>query len=118
MKLTECDVRGAVVRDNEFHRLGCTDADRSGLLVYADSFKYLQRALANPHIACLITTEALAALVPDGVGLMVAANPRDAFFAVHLQFILASRYILPFEPGIGSGCRIHPSAQISDGCRI
>lgn len=118
MKLTECDVRETVVREGKFSCLGSTDASCSELLVYADSLKYLRRALANPQITSLITTAELAEQVPEHVGLMVAANPRDAFYAVHLQFIRESRYVLPFEPGIGSGCNIHPSAQIADGCRI
>ncbi len=115
---TESDGRAAVVRDGEFQRIGSADADCSGLLVYADSLKYLQRSLANPRITCVITTADLAGQVPDRMGVMVASNPRDTFYAVHLQFIRESRYVLPFEPGIGSNCRIHPSAQIANGCRI
>ena len=118
MKLTECNVRATVAREGEFHRLGSTDADCSGLLAYADSLKYLHHAFANPQITCLITTAELAGLVPDRMGLMVAVNPRDTFYAIHLRFIHELRYVLPFEPGIGNGCRIHPSAQIADGCRI
>lgn len=118
MKLTECDVRETVIRDGEFSRLGSTDASCNGLLVYADSLKYLRRALENPRITSLITTAELAGQVPEHVGLIVAANPRDVFYEIHLKFIHESRYVLPFEPGIGSGCSIHPSAQIADGCRI
>jgi UDP-3-O-[3-hydroxymyristoyl] glucosamine N-acyltransferase len=118
MKLTELDVGGRVVRDREFFRLGSADADCAGLMAYADSLKYLKRALGNPRLACLITTAELAEQVPEHLGLMVAGNPRDAFYAVHVQFIRESHYVLPFEPGIGSGCNIHPSAQIAVGCRI
>lgn len=118
MKLSECDVRAAIVRDGEFHCLGSADAGSNGLLSYADSLKYLLRALSNPQIACMITTPELAARVPDWVGLLVADKPRNAFYDVHLQFIRESRYVLPFEPGTGSGCRIHPSATVAKGCRI
>ena len=118
MKLSECKVEAAVVRDAEFSRLGSSDADCRGLLAYADSLKYLKRAVDNPALGCLITTAELAEQVPAHLGLMVAASPRDAFYALHVQFINESRYVLPFEPGIGSGCNIHPSAQIAEGCRI
>lgn len=118
MKLSECKVEAAVVRDAEFSRLGSSDANCSGLLVYADTLKYLKRAVHNPAIGCMITTAELVGQVPEQFGLMVAANPRDAFYAVHVQFIKESRYVLPFEQGIGSGCNIHPSAQITAGCRI
>ena len=118
MKLSECEVIGTIVRDGEFSRLGSIDANCSGLLVYADTLKYLQYVFANSHITCLITTAELAALAPGSVGLMVVNNPRDTFYAVHVQFIRESRYVFPFEPGIGSGCSIHSSAQIAKGCRI
>jgi UDP-3-O-[3-hydroxymyristoyl] glucosamine N-acyltransferase len=119
MKLSNCTTSGAdIVRDAKFSRLGSADAGCSGLLAYADSLKYLKRAIDNPALGCLITTAELAEQVPEHIGLMVCANPREAFYAVHLQFINESRYVLPFEPGIGSGCNIHPSAQIAEGCRI
>lgn len=118
MKLSECKVEAAIVRDAEFSRLGSSDADYGGLLAYVDTLKHLKRALVNPALSCLITTAELAVQVPERLGLMVATNPRDAFYAVHVQFINESRYVLPFEPGIGSGCNIHPSAQIAEGCRI
>lgn len=109
---------GAVVRDADFFRLGSADAPHAGLLAYADSLKYLKRALSNPSLSCLITKMELAEHVPESIGLMVSDNPRDAFFAIHVQFIRESRYVLPFEAGIGSGCSVHPSAQIADGCHV
>lgn len=119
MKLSDCTTAGAaIVRDADFSRLGSTDADCSGLMAYADSLKYLRRAVGNPALCCLITTVELAEQVPEHLGLMLASNPRDVFYAVHVKFINESRYVLPFKPGIGSSCNIHPSAQIAEGCRI
>ena len=119
MKLSNYTPASATIaRDAEFARLGSGDADCKGLLAYADSLKYLKKALGNKSLTCLITTPELAKQVPERVGLMMATNPRDAFYSVHLQFINESRYGLPFEPSIGMSCRIHPSAQVAEGCRI
>jgi len=118
MKLSDCKVDAVVSRDGEFIRLGSYDADHEGLLAYADNLKYLKKALANDRLSCVITASDLAEHVPEHIGLMLAASPREAFYSVHQQFINESLYFYPFEPGIGSNCKIHSSAQIADGCRI
>lgn len=119
MKLsTYTNTTTTVVRDAEFTRLGYVDTNCSGLLAYADSLKYLQIAQDNPNVACLITIEELAEKADGIPGLMIAASPREAFYAIHMRFINESLYELPFKPGIGSGCSIHPSAIIEEGCRI
>jgi UDP-3-O-[3-hydroxymyristoyl] glucosamine N-acyltransferase len=118
MKLSNYIAESTIVRDAEFTRLGYVDSDCAGVLAYADSFKYLQKAQANPNLTCLITTAELAALATDIPGLMIAESPREAFYAIHLRFINESRYVLPFEAGVGVGCNIHPSALIAEGCRI
>lgn len=118
MKLSNYTVGSTIVRDAEFARLGYVDSDCAGVLAYADSLKYLHRARTNPNVTCLITTAKLAEMATDIPGLMVAESPRAAFYEIHVRFINESRYVLPFDPGVGIGCSIHPSALIADGCRI
>lgn len=118
MKLSNYTIKAALVRDAEFFRLGYVDTDCAGLLAYADSLKYLQTALKNPKLTCLITTPDLAEMAKEIPGLLIAESPRDVFYAIHLRLISESRYKLPFDPGVGIGCNIHPSAIIAEGCRI
>lgn len=118
MKLSDFAAYGRVERDTEFSRLGYVDSDAEGLLAYADSYTYLQRGLENPRLVAIVTTPDLAAQAGNLPGLMVAEAPRDAFYAIHGRFIEEGRYKLPFEPGVGKGCKIHPSAIVAPGCRI
>lgn len=118
MKLSDFAVGAIVVRDAEFTRLGYVDTECKGSLAYVDSLKYLYKAQVNPNLACLITTAELAALATDVPGLMIADSPREVFYAIHSHFINESCYKLPFEPGIGVSCSIHPTAIINDGCKI
>lgn len=118
MKLSDFAAYGRVERDIEFSRLGYVDSDAEGLLAYADSYAYLKRALENPRLVAIVTTADLIAQAANIPGLMVADTPRDAFYAIHARFIEDARYKLPFEPGVGQGCKIHPSAIVAPGCRI
>jgi acyl-[acyl carrier protein]--UDP-N-acetylglucosamine O-acyltransferase len=118
MKLSDYAAGSTIVRDADFFRLGYVDSDCSGLLAFADSLKYLYVAKANPKLACLITTAELAEKAGAVPGLMIADSPREVFYQIHLRFIKESCYAIPFESGIGTGCNIHPSAMIADGCRI
>ena len=118
MKLSDYNTGSTIVRDAEFTRLGYVDTECAGVLAYADTLKYLHKATANPNLACLITTAELAAKATGIPGLMIAESPRTAFYEIHVRCISESRYVLPFEPGIGVGCKIHPSALIAEGCRI
>jgi acyl-[acyl carrier protein]--UDP-N-acetylglucosamine O-acyltransferase len=118
MKLSDFAGYARIERDAEFSRLGYVDSCAEGLLAYADSYAYLQRALINPHLAAIVTTAELATQADNVPGLLLAERPRDAFYAIHTRFIEEARYTYPFEPGIGKGCRIHPSAIIAPGCLI
>ena len=118
MRLSNYATESTIIRDAEFTRLGYVDTVCEGVLAYADTLKYLHKAKANCKLTCLITTSELAEMATDIPGLMIAASPREAFYQIHMRFIDESRYVLPFEPGIGNGCKIHSSALIADGCRI
>ncbi len=116
MKLSQFFPDSDIISDNEFDKLGYVDSTIPNVLAYADNLKYFQTAVTNPNITCLITTPELSTYKTHG--LVISSSPREAFYEIHSQFIDEFRYQLPFEPGIGLGCEIHPSAIISDGCRI
>lgn len=118
MKLSKYFTDSSLVRDNEFTRLGYVDSISSGILAYADNLKYLQKAEANSNVTCLIVTPELSTSASKIPGLVISSAPREAFYNIHSQFISDSLYELPFEADIGMDCKIHPSAIISEGCRI
>lgn len=107
-----------LVRDAEFVALGYVDSTREGTIAFADSVKYVRLAKKNPAISCLITT---VALLPDaeGVsGVVAVANPREAFYLLHQNWMQQERYQMPFEAYRGANCQIHSSAIIAEGCFI
>jgi acyl-[acyl carrier protein]--UDP-N-acetylglucosamine O-acyltransferase len=118
MKLSNYNFGFDIIRDANFATLGYVDSKREGVLAYADNLNYLNKAQANPNITCLITTAELAAKVTGTPGLMIAESPRTAFYNIHESFINESRYVMPFEQGIGVGSKIHPTALIAEGCKI
>ena len=118
MKISDYSGEFEVIRDAEFFTLGDVDSAGDGVLAYADTLKYLYKALANPNITCLVTTAQLAAMVKNIPGLIVAQSPRDIFYFIHLKLVEGLHYSIPFKPGIGVGCSIHPSAIVCNGCQI
>ena len=118
MNLSQFFPGSEVVRDSEFAKLGYVDSASPGVLAYADSLKYLQKAEANINVVCLIVAPELADLASRFQGVVASEAPRDAFYRLHLRLIEESLYKAPFEPGISSSCKIHPSAIVAEGCRI
>ena len=118
MKLSDNSTSCEVVRDRDFSSLGYVDSTHPDTLVFADSDKYLQLAIANSNISCIITTKLLSEIVPVTSGLLIADAPRKIFYDIHSELINQSKYLMPFKPNIGSGCQIHRSAIVGKGCRI
>jgi len=118
MKLSNFFPDKSIERCSEFSRLGYVDAEYSGVLAYADNLKYLHIAENNPNVSCLIVTKKILSAATKTPGIIISESPRDCFYTLHMQFINESYYSLPFSADVGSGCKIHPSAIIADGCRI
>lgn len=118
MKISDYSGEFKIIRDAEFFTLGYVDASCSGVFAYADTLKYLHRALANPCITCLVTTPELASMANNIQGLVIAESPRDIFYEIHLKLVEGSLYQLPFKQSIGVGCTIHPTAIVCAGCQI
>ncbi len=118
MKLSQCFPESRIVRDDQFMKLGYVDSNSSDVLAYADSLKYVQMAVTNSNVTCLIVTPELSDSALEISGLVISSSPREDFYKIHLHFINESLYKLPFKADIGTGCKIHPSAIISEVCRI
>lgn len=91
-------------RDGCFVELGHADSAASGTLAYCDSVHYLGQANANPNVSCLLLTPDLVGKAAADKGIVVLANPRNAFYRLHEKLDNAPRQ----EETV-----IHPSAIIS-----
>jgi UDP-3-O-[3-hydroxymyristoyl] glucosamine N-acyltransferase len=95
--------------DGTFEDLGHADSVVADTLAYCDTIHYLGIAGANPCVTCILTTADLAAQAPLGKGLVVSADPRNAFYRLHES--------LGSGQSQGEG-RIHVSAIISPKAKI
>ena len=118
MKLSDFFDKNSVLRDAEFINLGYLDNKSPGLLVYADNIESFNKANENPNVAALITNHFLAKMPSNIPGLAIVNLPRVQFYSIHTQLHKEHFYKFPYELEIGIGCKIHPSAIISDNCKI
>ena len=125
-----------VVRDAEFHNLGLLSHDTPGLLCCYYDPQFAVQCQRNHNIACVITTRALAAAVPERLGLAVADDPMSAFFAIHVRLLAhpsfywedfaseispdadvhPASYVAPRNVRIGRGVVIEPNATVMERC--
>lgn len=109
----------AIVQDGCFSCLDEADSTRTGSLVYCQTLHYLAMAAENPNVSAILTTPALAREpLAQSKAVIVAEDPRFAFFSLYAAFHEAGLSQPDMEFGIGADCRIHPSATVSPKARI
>jgi hypothetical protein len=70
-----------LVRDAEFESVGLLSCDTPKLFASLYDTRVVRRELeGNTHVACIITSPKLAPLVPEHLGLAVAADPVASFY--------------------------------------
>jgi UDP-3-O-[3-hydroxymyristoyl] glucosamine N-acyltransferase len=107
-----------VLRDGAFSTLGFIDYPQAQMLAFAESPRFLTRALALPEVSCLVTTADLAARVPAGTGVAISATPRVAFAAMHNHLARMTKfYGHDFRSEIAEGAEVHPRAYIAE-CNV
>ena len=107
-RLSDFVQHGDLVRDGLFAETGNADSGSAGTLVYCDTVFHLEVAIENANVTCIITTPALAQRVVEK-GLVVAANPRTAFYRLHQRLLTRAR---------ADTAGIHPSAIVSPEARV
>ena len=108
-----------VRHDGRFSCLDEADSSCPGALVYCQNLHYLCLAKENPNVSAIITTPTLAAEpIHDSKSVIIADDPRFAFFTLYVDFHAKGRNQPRMEFGIGKDCRIHPSAEVSSKTRI
>lgn len=119
MSMRLSDVAGIaafdVVRDGDFQTLGPASNVPPGTLVFAEEARWIDALRGTRSVSAVITTAALAAQVPDGLGVAVAASPRRAFFELHNHLALMDGfYWSDFATEIDPSARIHPRAFVAE----
>ncbi len=109
----------AVSHDGRFLHLDEADSSCPGALVYCQNLRYLCLAKENPNVSAIITTPTLATEpIHNSKSVIIADDPRFAFFTLYVDFHAKGRNQPRMEFGIGKDCRIHPSAVVSSKTRI
>ena len=102
-------------RDATFTSLGFASHDAPRMLVFLESEAHLDGVLANPVIVGVLASEALAAAVPERLGLAVAANPRLAFYTLHNHLVERTDfYGARRATQVAASARVDASAHVAE----
>lgn len=111
----------------EFHALGPVNYQAAGLLTYAVSEEFVQRALDNPDVVGVVTTQEIATTPraylnrPRFDGWIVSDDSAADFFRFHNWLALETKfYSLQFKPDYryNDWPDVHMATVISPGCEI
>jgi UDP-3-O-[3-hydroxymyristoyl] glucosamine N-acyltransferase len=103
------------LRDADFNTLGFTFDRLPGMLTFAESESFVDKAVRNPFVSCVITTADLVSLIPERMGVAVCSSPRRAFWDVHNHLAkLTSFYWTDFDSVISPTARIHPKSFVAE----
>lgn len=104
-----------VLRDGCFVATGKLSTPIDGLCVPLRSINYVEEVNANPRIAAVITTPAIADAVDKRLALAVAPDPEEAHSEVHALCAEARESELRSRPTIIDGsAQIDPAAKIAE----
>lgn len=116
MKLSDIQHLGLglnIEKDGIFTSVGKSAHEKPSMLSFAESKRFLDQALDNSNISCLIVTEEMACLVPETYGLILSGSPRSTFYKIHEALFNQTSFYLPGKDSeISSEAVVHPSAQI------
>ena len=103
-----------IEKDGEFEALGLLDSPVSRpILVFIGDKKLIKQFGQN--VSCVICPSDVVADIPENIGVVVSANPKQLFFELHNH--LSEEPPLGnarFSTTIGNKCSIHKMAYIAD----
>lgn len=108
------DLSFKVLRDNSFKRLGSLGTDTGFTLAPLYDENYMQEALENDALSCVITTREIAHSLPERLGVAISDSPEQTFYAVDSWLAEHELYGASFDTEIGAGCNIHSTAVIPE----
>jgi len=95
-------------KDGEFSSLGLVSHQTPAMLVFLEHARHLPALLRNSHIACVVTTDQLADIVPANYGVAISACPRQTFYDIHDHLARKTDFY-----GIAYATHIEDSAEIA-----
>ncbi len=110
---------GKLLKNGDFSRFGTPDDAESGSLVFCENLEYLERAARNPGVtAILAPQDCIDRLAPEGKGLISTDTPRVDYWIAFSSLVEAGELRPRMDFGRGAGCRIHPTAMVSERAYI
>jgi UDP-3-O-[3-hydroxymyristoyl] glucosamine N-acyltransferase len=116
MRLSEIDQLAKVelVRDGEFDNLGLLSHGGTRVLAAFYDNRFANLLTQNPDLSCVITSAALAAEVPEHLGLAIADDVKTEFYGLHENLVRHGEfYWKDFKTEIAADARIHKSAYVA-----
>jgi len=103
-----------VGNDVEFESVGTLKHQAPHMLSFIEGEKYIPTLKKNGNIRAVITSRQLAPLLENDCAVLIADNPRRAFFLLHNALAEKSDfYWQDFPSEISSEAQIHPTAYIA-----
>ena len=99
-----------VVRDGAFRTAGYIVHGLPKRIVFCADASNAAALYEAVGVACVLTTKAVAPLLPSDLGVAVVESPRIAFYALHEHLCAVSSRAATI---VSSSARIHPSAHVA-----
>lgn len=108
-------IQGRLVRDSEFESLGYVThrINSRPFLAVAANERFLGVAIQNPKVSAILTSDNLAAQVPENLGLIASPAALHDFYRLHHHLMDATDLYIQ-----DNATRIDPSARIAASARI
>lgn len=107
-----------VISDCEIDNLGLATVDHGDhkVLSFLSDLKFIDSILNNTGIVAIICTEEIynKGILPENLGVIIASNPKQAFFEIHNRLAEVDFYWTKFENKISDSARISPNAIIAE----
>jgi UDP-3-O-[3-hydroxymyristoyl] glucosamine N-acyltransferase len=102
------------VRDGQFETLGLLSHHGNGVLAGYYDADFIHELKRNPDLTCLIATAELASDIPEHMGLAVAEQPKETFYALH-EYLRTQTdfYWKEFQTEIAATACVHESAYVA-----
>lgn len=105
--------------EGSFSRLDEADSCIPGSLVYCQNLNYLRKANSNDNVSVIVTTPELAREpITPSKSVVSVKDPRMTFFQLYTELMPLEFPLDRLSGKIGRDCIIHPSAVISQHCKI
>ncbi len=112
-KLSEMLEKQHIAQDGSFAQTQFSNTLMPASLCYAASKFYLQQAMENENISCIITTPELSS-INSSKGFVLVENPEEIFYKLHNQIFQEGLMHPQMKFGIDPSAKIHETAVVSD----